>query len=53
MAGIGFGVVQATNARTPQELAALEGVMQTPEEVLVMRQLLEPSADCGGAGDVA
>ena len=40
-AGIGFGVDQASSARTPRGLEELEGVMQTPEEVTVMRQLLE------------
>ncbi|MCX5930577.1 MAG: IS21 family transposase [Cyanobacteria bacterium] len=40
-AGIGFGVVQASSARTPRGLEELEGVMQTPEEVTVMHQLLE------------
>jgi transposase len=40
-AGIGFGVVQASSARTPRGLEELEGVMQTPEEVTVMRHLLE------------
>ena len=39
-AGVGFGLVQASSARTPRGLGDLEGVMQTPEEVAVMRQLL-------------
>jgi transposase len=39
-AGVGFGVAQAASARTPRGLGDLEGVMQTPEEVAVMRQLL-------------
>jgi transposase len=40
-AGVGFGVAQASRPRGLRELIGLEGVMQTPEEVLVMRQLLE------------
>jgi len=39
-AGVGFGLVQASSARTRRGLGDLEGVMQTPEEVAVMRQLL-------------
>ena len=39
-AGVGIGLVQASSARTPRGLGDLEGVMQTPEEVAVMRQLL-------------
>ena len=40
-AGVGFGVVKAASAHTAGGLVALEGVMETPEEVAVMRQLLE------------
>ena len=40
-AGVGFGLVKAANAHTAGGLVALEGVMETPEEVAVMRQLLE------------
>jgi transposase len=40
-AGVGFGVAQTISPRAPRGLIGLEGVMQTPEEVLVMRQLLE------------
>ena len=34
-------MAQPTSARAPRGLIGLEGAMQTPEEVLVMRQLLE------------
>ena len=40
-AGVGFGVAQASRPRALRGLIGLEGAMQTPEEVLVMRQLLE------------
>jgi transposase len=40
-AGICFGFVKASSARTPRGLEELEGVMSTLEEVTVMRQLME------------
>jgi transposase len=40
-AGVGFGMAQASRPRALRGLNSLEGAMQTPEEVLVMRQLLE------------
>jgi transposase len=40
-AGVGFGVVKAASAHREGGMVALEGVMETPEELLVMRQLLE------------
>jgi hypothetical protein len=33
-AGVGFGVAQTISPRAPRGLIGLEGVMQTPEEVL-------------------
>ncbi|MFM1800467.1 MAG: hypothetical protein RLZZ117_2745, partial [Cyanobacteriota bacterium] len=39
--GVGFGVARTNRSGAPRGLAALEGAMQTPEDVLVMRQLLE------------
>jgi hypothetical protein len=45
-AGVGFGVAQTISPRAPRGLIGLEGVMQTPEEVLVMRQLLERGVLC-------
>jgi len=40
-AGVGFGLAKTANAHTAGGMVALEGVMETPEEVAVMRQLLE------------
>jgi hypothetical protein len=40
-AGVGFGLAKAANGHTAGGMVALEGVMETPEEVAVMRQLLE------------
>jgi transposase len=40
-AGVGFGMAPTRPPHAPRGLTALEGAMQTPEEVLVMRQLLE------------
>lgn len=40
-AAIGLGVVQASSTRVQWALVQLVGVMQTPEEVTVMRDLLE------------
>jgi transposase len=40
-AGVGFGVVKASSAHREGGMVVLEGVMETPEELLVMRQLLE------------
>ena len=39
--GMGMGVAESTSAHTAGLISGLEGVMQTPEEVAVMRQLLE------------
>jgi transposase len=39
--GVGFVVARTNRSGAPRGLAALEGAMQTPEDVLVMRQLLE------------
>ena len=36
-----MGVANQANSHTAGPMALLEGVMQTPEEVAVMRQLLE------------
>ena len=38
---MGMGVAESTSAHTAGLTSGLEGVMQTPEEVEVMRQLLE------------
>ncbi len=40
-AGVGFGLIKAASAHRERGMVALEGVMETPEELLVMRQLLE------------
>ena len=40
-AGVGFGLAKAGSTHTARGLVALEGGMETPEEVAVMRQLLE------------
>ena len=40
-AGVGFGVALSGQGHASRGLIDLEGAMQTPEEVLVMRQLLE------------
>ena len=40
-AGVGFGLIKAASAHREGGMVALEGVMETPEELLVMRQLLE------------
>lgn len=40
-AGVGFGLAKARGTHTAGGMVALEGVMETPEEVAVMRQLLE------------
>ena len=40
-AGVGFGLAKAANAHTAGGMVALEDGMETPEEVAVMRQLLE------------
>ncbi|MFN6132733.1 MAG: helix-turn-helix domain-containing protein, partial [Synechococcaceae cyanobacterium] len=40
-AGVGFGIGQVCRPHASRGLIDLEGPMQTPEEVLVMRQLLE------------
>ena len=40
-AGVGFGLAKAGGTHTAGGMVALEGVMETPEEVAVMRQLLE------------
>ncbi len=40
-AGVGFGIAQVCRPHASRGLIDLEGPMQTPEEVLVMRQLLE------------
>ena len=38
---MGMGVAEASSAHTAGLTSGLESVMQTPEEVAVMRQLLE------------
>jgi DNA-binding NarL/FixJ family response regulator len=38
---VGFGLAKVASAHTAVGMVALEGVMETPEEVAVMRQLLE------------
>jgi len=40
-AGVGFGLAKASSTHTAGGLVALEGGMETPEEVAEMRQLLE------------
>ena len=40
-AGVGFGMALTRPPRAPRGQSGLEGAMQTPEEVLVMRQLPE------------
>jgi hypothetical protein len=40
-ASVGFDVGRMNRSEGPRGLAALEAVMKTPEEVLLMRQLLE------------
>jgi hypothetical protein len=44
-----FGLAKAANAHTAGGIVALEGVMETPEEVAVMRQLLEGAGAVGGS----
>ena len=40
-AGVGFGLAKVASAHTEVGMVVLEGVMETPEEVAVIRQLLE------------
>jgi DNA-binding NarL/FixJ family response regulator len=40
-ASVGFGVARTSRDHAPRGVVVLEGAMQTLEEVLVMRQLLE------------
>jgi len=40
-AGVGFGLAKVASVNREGGMVALEGVMETPEELLVMPQLLE------------